>query len=590
MNYAVGLVAIQNLLLSAATIPFQGSVAGTIEILSPGPVIENRATGATTLTPFGVGDYVKHGFMDFGALNPDGSGTGTGTFTIDFGAGNSFAGTYIETAFPPSPAGTVVFSHVYTISGGTGIFAGASGTASHPPALTSLDNLAFSFVLSGVVSAPLLQPVPEPSTLLAGIAAIAFVLLRCVDVRGKLAVSRAHNALGFGTGSVRPIWRVVMAVVVPFQIAASDLDIATLLDEKSTERVTHRPSEQDKDSGGQYDDALALYSAGRFAEAERAYVRLVEALEHADTPDRIASALNNLGVLYARQARLAEAETAHRRAMEVYANVRIQDPALMATLAVNLGEVFRLQARWHEAESIYRRALRIVDGIPSRSQGVRATVLNNLGLLYLNQNKPGKAEPMLSTAVELLGVLSPSEPETYIRALTNLASAHGAQGRDADAYRVYDKALETARRHFGPAHKEIAPILNNLACIHFDRGEYETAEELLRDAMKLYVEAFGPGHALVGGVLGNLASVSFKQKQYERSEQLYKDALAILTKTYGYEHPETARAMRDYAGVVRKLGRRKEAVAMERRADSFLRRHVGNTDATVDIRDLRISR
>jgi hypothetical protein len=225
MKYAVGLVAIQNLLLSAATIPFQGSVAGTIEILSPGPVIENRATGATTLRPFGVGDYVKHGFMDFGALNPDGSGTGTGTFTIDFGAGNSFAGTYIETAFPPSPAGMVVFSHVYTISGGTGMFAGASGTASHPPALTSLDNLAFSFVLSGVVSAPLLQPVPEPSTLLAGIVAIAFVLLRRVNVRGKLAPGLAHNALGFGTRSLLPVLVVLCcahAESVELPVAVSD--------------------------------------------------------------------------------------------------------------------------------------------------------------------------------------------------------------------------------------------------------------------------------------------------------------------------------------------------------------------------------
>ena len=49
----------------AATIPFEGLVAGNISVLSPGPVIENSATGVANLLPFGSGEYVKHGFMDF---------------------------------------------------------------------------------------------------------------------------------------------------------------------------------------------------------------------------------------------------------------------------------------------------------------------------------------------------------------------------------------------------------------------------------------------------------------------------------------------------------------------------------------------
>jgi len=154
-----------SLAVCAATIPFQGSVAGTITILSPGPVIENEARGSAALLPFGPGEYFKHGFMDFTTSDLDGASTGTGTFELAFADG-SFYGTYIEKAFPPDSAGLLSFSHTYAITGGTGLFEGASGTAAHPPTTTTLEDLSFSFDLNGTVSAPRLQAIPEPATAL----------------------------------------------------------------------------------------------------------------------------------------------------------------------------------------------------------------------------------------------------------------------------------------------------------------------------------------------------------------------------------------------------------------------------------------
>lgn len=163
--------------LCAATIPFEGSVTGNITILSPGPVIENEARGTATVFPFGPGDYFKHGFMDFTTADMAGASTGTGTFEFVF-AGGKFHGTYIEKAFPPDADGRLSFSHTYTITGGTGLFEGASGTAAHPPAITTLEDLNFGFILSGTVSAPLLQPVPEPSTALPVLACLGLASLR----------------------------------------------------------------------------------------------------------------------------------------------------------------------------------------------------------------------------------------------------------------------------------------------------------------------------------------------------------------------------------------------------------------------------
>jgi len=56
-----------------------------------------------------------------------------GQFTYDFGGGNTFFGTHVGTIVgippPPPPPGTVLdVSFTYTLTGGTGIFVGASGS------------------------------------------------------------------------------------------------------------------------------------------------------------------------------------------------------------------------------------------------------------------------------------------------------------------------------------------------------------------------------------------------------------------------------------------------------------------------------
>ena len=166
-----------SLAVCAATLPFQGSVAGNITILSPGPMIENEARGTAAVLPFGPGEYFKRGFMDFTTADLEGASTGTGTFEFAFADG-SFYGTYIEKAFPPDTAGRVSFSHTYTITGGSGLFEGASGTAAHPPTTTTFEDLTFSFDLSGAVSAPRLQAIPEPSMALPVFACLGLACVR----------------------------------------------------------------------------------------------------------------------------------------------------------------------------------------------------------------------------------------------------------------------------------------------------------------------------------------------------------------------------------------------------------------------------
>ena len=144
---------------TAAMVSFEGSVTGTIVFLSAGPRIENAASGVAELFPFGTGEYTKHGYLDFGDLNPDGSG--------------------------PGQDGGIVFSHEYTLSGGTGSFAGASGPASHAPVRTFLTDPAFRFQITGVVSGPTVQAIPEPHRAVRMLAAFGLFACTARDQRRR---------------------------------------------------------------------------------------------------------------------------------------------------------------------------------------------------------------------------------------------------------------------------------------------------------------------------------------------------------------------------------------------------------------------
>ncbi len=87
-----------------------------------------------------------------------------GLFTFDFGGGNTFFGTFLGTVAPlPTPPPNLAFSETFTLTGGTGLFTGASGsllatgTVTFNPNGTSNAHTDFNGTITTV---------PEPTTIL----------------------------------------------------------------------------------------------------------------------------------------------------------------------------------------------------------------------------------------------------------------------------------------------------------------------------------------------------------------------------------------------------------------------------------------
>jgi hypothetical protein len=163
----------------AAVLPFTGTVTGVSSLVGADPscapltfrsVINPSTTvGTSTLGNF---TYATNTCLSVGG------GLSNGTFTIDFGT-DAFSGTFDGGSTPTSTTGISDTAWLFTVLGGTGRFAGASGTfqgAGLADARTRPTHVAISFI--GDINAP---AVPEPASwglMILGFAAIGAAIRR----------------------------------------------------------------------------------------------------------------------------------------------------------------------------------------------------------------------------------------------------------------------------------------------------------------------------------------------------------------------------------------------------------------------------
>lgn len=113
---------------NAATLLFNGSVTGVSNLVGADPTcapLQYRSAidPLSTLGTSSLGDFT----LKTSTCLALGGGASFGTFTIDFGR-DSFNGTFDGGSTPTSTPGISDTAWLYTILGGTGRFAGASGT------------------------------------------------------------------------------------------------------------------------------------------------------------------------------------------------------------------------------------------------------------------------------------------------------------------------------------------------------------------------------------------------------------------------------------------------------------------------------
>jgi tetratricopeptide (TPR) repeat protein len=119
-------------------------------------------------------------------------------------------------------------------------------------------------------------------------------------------------------------------------------------------------------------EAIALYRAGKFAQAEPLFRQVLAIAEKALGPEHpnVATSLNNLAGLYDAQGQYAQAEPLYRRALAIFEKALGPEHPKVATSLENYATLLRKTQRPAEAETLEARAkaIRAKHGKPGRTK------------------------------------------------------------------------------------------------------------------------------------------------------------------------------------------------------------------------------
>lgn len=222
----------------------------------------------------------------------------------------------------------------------------------------------------------------------------------------------------------------------------------------------------------------------------------------------------------------------------------------------------------------YRSAKRHLEGAaalwPAGSQD-QAVVLYNLGRVHLDLQEYARAEEVFTQALAAL----PRESAVW----HSLGQAQFRRKRQDAAEASLRKALSLANRASQPL------IASDLAALFEASRKYEKAAAIWREAIALSA----PGQARAR-MLANLAALQWNWNDKSQAAAHFQEALAEMEAAVGPRHPDVARILDDYQEVLRKTGKKAEAVAASERASairSAFAHHTNEQGASVDWRDLR---
>lgn len=314
--------------------------------------------------------------------------------------------------------------------------------------------------------------------------------------------------------------------------------------------------------------AALYYTLGRYSEAEPLYKRALKIREKtlgSDHPE-VAICLNNLAILYYNQGKSNEAEVLYKQALEIREKALGPNHPDVAESLGSLAALYFRENRYSDAELLYKRSLAIHKKTLKPDHPKVASSLNNLALLYTYQGKSSEAEPLLKEALEIREkAFGPDHPDVA-QSLETLAYFYLNNDRYDEAEPLYKRALSISKKSLGSDHLSVTGILDALAYICDEKGQYDEAANLYQQALAIRVKYPDSYQLELSETLFSLALIyQHHLNRLDEAEVLYKRALAIQEKVLSQDNPQLINTLKEYAALLRTLGRENEAVKLESR-------------------------
>ncbi|KAN0071560.1 HET domain containing protein [Elaphomyces granulatus] len=200
-----------------------------------------------------------------------------------------------------------------------------------------------------------------------------------------------------------------------------------------------------------------------------------------------------------------------------------------------LGLLYANQGKLDEAEKMYQRALQGKEKAWGLDHTSTLDTVNNLGLLYVGQGKLDEAEKMYQRALQGKEKAWGLDHTSTLNTVNNLGLLYADQGKPDEAEKMYQRALQGYEKALGPGHTSTLRTVNNLGILYVDQGKLDEAEKMYQRALQGYEKALGPGHTSTLDTVYNLGILYKSQGKLDEAEKVYQRALQGY-ETFGLEN------------------------------------------------------
>jgi tetratricopeptide (TPR) repeat protein len=235
------------------------------------------------------------------------------------------------------------------------------------------------------------------------------------------------------------------------------------------------------------------------------------------------------------------------------------------------GEHAALGLENSKAEQIYQNALREAERFGADDHRVVAT-LRSLGFAYHADHKVNEAEGAFRKAIAILDKGDVEENLDYANISLGLASVLTEEGSPSTALPLLRRSLAIVVKRQGGESPDAAAVHCALGDAYRALKSWPEAEISFKRCAAIREADGGVMTAVFGDAIYPLALVYEKEGKYALADSHFKLAEKIRERTLGIMSPAFADVLESHAGMLRSMGRDKEAAQKDTLA-ATIRRH-----------------
>jgi len=263
---------------------------------------------------------------------------------------------------------------------------------------------------------------------------------------------------------------------------------------------------------------------------------------------------------------------------------------LVARILDLRGQTEEALGNYVEAENVLNRALAICRQSAAPGNTSASAVATHLAELYLVERRPADAEPLLRRSIAAIESKGAGNGVPLAVNEADLAVALGQQRKFGEAEHLLREALKLLEAELGPNHPTLVGVLLPLTGVLIAAHRCAEAVEPAERAWQI-TRAAAPriGDPDIAATLDTMGLVYWKAGRPQEAEVYSEQAVAVAEGVYGPDQRQLGWYLKNYAGILRQLGRKSEAKALDERAKAILAENARRSSGsrTVDVNALR---